>query len=122
MCRKSRFRAWAAEADPRRLAELRPVRALWKPGREPHGSALTIEFMAVHRPQACGAFGAPLGEASSPAALTVLISGMSRILVMDEALGQADGDQEVRDRIGTPRPRAGSVPASRAEIIENRRA
>jgi hypothetical protein len=39
---------------------------------------------------------------------------MSRILVMDEALGPADGDQEVRDRISTPHPRAGSVPASRA--------
>jgi hypothetical protein len=82
---------------------------------------LTIEFIAVHRPQACGAFGTPLGEDSSPAALTVLISGMSRILVMDEAPGPADGDQEVRDRISTPHPCAGSVLASRAGIMENRR-
>jgi hypothetical protein len=46
---------------------------------------------------------------------------MSRILVMDEALGPADGDQEVRDRISTPHPRAGSVLASRAGTMENHR-
>jgi hypothetical protein len=43
---------------------------------------------------------------------------MSRILVMDEALGPADGDQEVRDRISIPHPRAGSVLASRAGTME----
>jgi hypothetical protein len=82
---------------------------------------LTIEFITVHRPQACGACGSPLGETSSPATLTVLFSGMSRILVMDEALGPAYGDQEVRDRISTPHPRAGSVLTSRVGTMENRR-
>ncbi|MFJ8540063.1 hypothetical protein [Streptomyces sp. NPDC093591] len=60
---------------------------LWELSSEPHGSALAIEFIAARRPQAVGVRGSPLGEASSPATLTVLISGMSRILVMDEAFG-----------------------------------
>jgi hypothetical protein len=91
------FSGVGAEADP----------GVWKSsGRcvpwgelssEPHGSVLTIEFIAARRPQTCGARGSPLGEASSPAALTVLISDMSRIPVMDETPGPAHGHQEVRD-------------------------
>ncbi|MEU9348004.1 TetR/AcrR family transcriptional regulator [Streptomyces sp. NPDC048278] len=114
-----------AEANLRRLQDVRqaahPLRAMWELSSEPHNSALTVEFIALanHRPAVrtelslyftrfrrlqedilatALADRSPVGT-PSPAALTILISGMSRILTMDDALGLADGHQEVRELI-----------------------
>ncbi|MEU6201229.1 TetR/AcrR family transcriptional regulator [Streptomyces sp. NPDC047061] len=113
-----------AEANLRRLEDLRqsahPLRALWELSSEPHSAALTVEFIALahHRPAVRAELSAYFvrfrrlqgdileatlvhrpSTAPSPAALAVLISGLSRVLVMDDALGLTSGHAEVRELI-----------------------
>ncbi len=115
-----------AETNLRRLDDLRraaePLRALWELSSDPRGAALTVEFIALanHRPAVRAELSAYLNRfrrlqeeiletalagrfaavgIPSPAALTVLISGLSRVLVMDAALGLTGGHAEVRELI-----------------------
>ncbi|MET7782252.1 TetR/AcrR family transcriptional regulator [Streptomyces mirabilis] len=111
-----------AEANLRRLEHAaagdHPLRALWKVVSEPHDAALTMEFIALanHREavrselvaysrrfrhmqkealtSALRARGVDTGRLS-PAALTVLLGGLPRIMAMDGVLGITDGHDEV---------------------------
>ncbi|MFG2961230.1 TetR/AcrR family transcriptional regulator [Streptomyces sp. NPDC048291] len=111
-----------AEANLRRLEQAaaadNPLRALWEVASEPHDVALTMEFIALanHREavrtelvaysrrfrrienvalaSAVRTRGADAGRLS-PAALSVLLGGLSRILAIDGVLGITDGHDEV---------------------------
>src|SRR4051812_40816739 len=94
-----------------------PLRALWEVSSEPHGSAMTIEFIALanHREAIRtelatytrrfrriqqdvieGALTARrTDDGPGPAALTVLVAALSRILAMDSMLGITDGHDQV---------------------------
>jgi hypothetical protein len=101
----------------RALASAQPLRALWEYSTDPAGTALTMEFIALasHRKTIrteiahyAERFRAAQIEALSslteryglhpdvcpPAALTVLITSISRVLVMEQALGMSSGHAE----------------------------
>ncbi|NUU24994.1 MAG: TetR/AcrR family transcriptional regulator [Streptomycetaceae bacterium] len=112
-----------AEANLRRMRRAldaeRPLRAVWEVSSEPVNTALILEFLALanHRDsvrtelaaysarframqaqaveQALKDTGVDRGE-FPPAAMTVLISGLSRILVMDDVIGLTEGHAEMR--------------------------
>ncbi|WP_436789102.1 TetR/AcrR family transcriptional regulator [Yinghuangia sp. YIM S10712] len=120
----------------RALAADNPLRGLWEVVSAPHDSALTVEFMALanHREvireelatysrrfrrvqqdalaDILRAYGIDTGGLS-PAALTVLIGGLPRILAMDDTLGLTDGHEEVLALIETYLARFDRAPAAR---------
>jgi len=110
-----------AEEGLRHQAELlasdRPLQALWEFSIEPHGTALTMEFtsLANHRK----AIRAEIGryaekfrevqievlagvldragippEVCTPAALSVFVTSLGRVVVMERALGMSSGHDE----------------------------
>jgi AcrR family transcriptional regulator len=95
-----------------------PLRALWEVSSEPRGSAMTIEFIALanHREAIRTELAAYTrrfrriqqdviertltargtgNDGPAPAALTVLVAALSRILAMDSMLGITDGHDQV---------------------------
>jgi AcrR family transcriptional regulator len=105
------------ERQTRALASAQPLRALWAFSSEPAGSALQMEFMALanhrkaiadeiavyidkfrqHQAEALAGvlegYGIDLGELPAES-LLILMSSVSRILVMEAALGVETGHAE----------------------------
>ncbi|MFD0687892.1 TetR/AcrR family transcriptional regulator [Actinomadura fibrosa] len=99
------------------LASDRPLRALWEFSVDPQGTALTMEFMSLanHRKEIRAEIaryaerfrqeqaealaglldraGVPAGDCS-PAALSVLVTSVTRVVVMEKALGMSTGHEE----------------------------
>jgi AcrR family transcriptional regulator len=108
------------ERQTRALASEHPLRALWEYSIDPRGTALTMEFIALanhrkvireeigryaeqFRAQQIEAIAAVLGQRGgpdlgsdglSPAVVSVLMTSLSRVLVMEEALGMSGGHAE----------------------------
>jgi AcrR family transcriptional regulator len=108
------------ERQTRALASENPLRALWEYSIDPRGTALTMEFMALanhrkviraeigryaeqFRAQQIATFAALLSQEPgtglntdglSPAVVSVLLTSLSRVLVMEEALGMSAGHAE----------------------------
>ncbi len=105
------------QRQARALASAQPLRALWEYSTDPAGTALTMEFIALasHRKTIrteiahyAERFRAAQIEALSslteryglhpdtcpPAALTVLMTSISRVIVMEQALGMSTGHAE----------------------------
>lgn len=95
------------------LASPQPLRALWDLNRDPTGTALTMEFMALanhrkairdeiaayaerFRAQQIEALNALAGGTGPlpPAAVSMLMVGISRVLVMEQGLGLTTGHAE----------------------------
>ncbi len=126
------------ERQRRLLAAPQPLHALWSMSTEP-GTALLMEFMALanhrkviraelaayaekYRKDQLEVLGTHLREvgldtkAIPPESLAVLIAGVSRVIVMEEALGIKTGLRETRNLVeglldryegpAEPRPRA----------------
>lgn len=110
------------ERQARALADPQPLRALWAFNSEPAGTALMMEFMALanHRRSIRDEFAAyaerfRLQEAEAlarvldghgidaedfpPATVLILMTSISRVLVMEEALGMTTGHAEMRDLV-----------------------
>ena len=103
------------ERQAEALASPQPLRALWDLNRDDVGTRLGVEFTALanHRPairdeiaayaerfraqqvEALAGVEAPL----SPEVTTVLMASISRVLVMEDALGVTTGHAEVRDLV-----------------------
>lgn len=117
------------------LASRQPLRALWEYSTDPAGTALTMEFIALanHRKtirteiaryaerfraeqiSALSSLTERYGidpEVCPPAALTVLMTSISRVIVMEQALGMSSGhaqtlafvEQQLRQLEGHPLP------------------
>ncbi len=105
------------ERQSRALASPQPLRALWEFSSDPAGTTLTMEFSALanHRKairselatyaerfrrretEAIADVLAHAGaEALPPEAVAVLMTSVSRILVLEEALGMTTGHAEMR--------------------------
>ncbi len=105
------------ERQARALSSTQPLQALWAFSTEPAGTAITMEFMALanhrkvirdeianygerFRRQQADALSRILErygidtDAFPPAALLVLITSISRVLVMEDALGMTIGHGE----------------------------
>jgi AcrR family transcriptional regulator len=138
------FRRRAEEGLQRQanaLASAQPLRALWEYSTDPAGTALTMEFtgLANHRKtirseiahyaerfraaqiEALSSLAEQYGirpDACPPGALAVLMTSMSRVIVMEQALGMSSGhaetlalvEQHLRRLEGDPSP-AGVPPA-----------
>jgi AcrR family transcriptional regulator len=133
------------------VASKRPLRALWALSTDPSCTALAMEFMALanHRKvirteivrsadcfrkmQADALANLPRGNALNlcpPLGLTVLMAGISRVLVMEEALGIDAGHAEARDFVEgwlrrlepsrKPRPRSKPQRPAAARIAHSR--
>jgi AcrR family transcriptional regulator len=108
-----------AERQQRALASDHPLRELWAVATDPTGGILNIEFSALanhrkairtelgalaeqFRSRQTEAFATILSrygvsrDELSPEALAVIITGLSQILVLEEALGISAGHQELR--------------------------
>jgi TetR/AcrR family transcriptional regulator len=106
----------------RALASPKPLRALWELGADPAGATLTMEFSALanHRKAIrteLAAFGEQFRrlqgralssvlesygidpEAFPPEAVLVLMTALSQILVMEEALGMVTGHAQMRELV-----------------------
>lgn len=106
-----------AERQARALASDHPVRALWEFNVDPRGTALTMEFIALanhrkviraeiaryaerFRMQQIEALANVLGrdrvaaQSLPPVVLSVLLTSLSRVLVMEQALGMSAGHAE----------------------------
>ena len=103
-----------AERQARALASDHPIRALWEYSIDPRGTALTMEFVALanHRKEiraeiaryaeqfrtqqiealttVLGGDGVDLGSLP-PVVLSVLLTSLSRVLVMERVLGTSVG-------------------------------
>jgi AcrR family transcriptional regulator len=102
------------ERQARALASDHPVRAFWEYSFDPRGTALTMEFAALanhrkviraeiaryaeqFRKQQIEALSAVLGRGGvdlgplPPVVLSVLLTSLSRVLVMERALGMSAG-------------------------------
>ena len=116
------FRRRAAEGVERQtlaLASQNPLRALWEYSVDPRGTALTMEFMALanhhtairaeigryaeqFRAQQIEAIAAVMASTDTgldptvlpPAAVAVLMTSLSRVLVMEQSLGMSGGHAE----------------------------
>ncbi len=114
------FRRRAAEGAQRferALASDNPLRALWDYGRDSRGTALTMEFIALSnhrkairaeisryaeelRTQQTQALTDAIARAGPdmaglpPAVLSVLLTSVSRVLVMEEMIGMSGGHDE----------------------------
>jgi TetR/AcrR family transcriptional regulator len=135
-----------AEEGLRHQAELlasdRPLQALWEFSTEPHGTALTMEFtsLANHRKEIREEVGryaekfreVQIGvlagvleragippEVCTPGALSVFITSLARVVVMERALGMSSGHDEalaiVEKQIHDLEARAASATPSRSE-------
>jgi TetR/AcrR family transcriptional regulator len=111
------------ERQTRALASEHPLRALWEYSIDPRGTALTMEFIALanhrkviraeigryaeqFRAQQIEAFTTLLSpesgvglnpEGLSPAVVSVLMTSLSRVLVMEQALGMSGGHAETAE-------------------------
>lgn len=107
------------ERQARALESPQPLRALWELGNDPTGTMLTMELSALanhrkavraelaayaerFREQQAEAltsvlegYGVDAGELP-PAAVLVLLTGISRLLALEEALGMSGGHAETR--------------------------
>jgi len=106
-----------AERQVAVLASESPLRALWEYSLDPRGTALTVEFIALanhrkeiraeiaryaerHRADQIAALATVLAregidaEAMPAAALSVLFTSLSQVLVMEDALGVSTGHAE----------------------------
>ena len=104
------------------LGSAQPLRALWEFSNERGGTALTMEFAALarHRPAISSAIGAYAEEFRTqqlasladalrdhgidpddlpPVAVLVLMTSLSRMLVMEEGLEMSIGHAETRDLV-----------------------
>lgn len=112
------------ERQARALESATPLRALWAVATEPAGTTFTTELFALanHRKAiraelaahaeefrrlqrealvtVLATYGVDLGEVP-PAALPVLVTGMSQILVLEEAMGMTTGHAELRELVET---------------------
>jgi AcrR family transcriptional regulator len=116
------FRRRAAEGVERQtlaLASENPIRALWDYSVDPRGTAFTMEFMALanhreairaeiaryaeqFRAQQIEAIGAVMATGATgldptvlpPAVVSVLMTSLSRVLVMEASLGMSTGHAE----------------------------
>jgi AcrR family transcriptional regulator len=106
------------ERQTRALESSQPLRALWEFSNEPAGTALTMEFMALanHRKAIRAEIalyaerfrqmqvealsklleGGIDPEVCPPVAVAVFMTSLSRVLVMEEALGMSTGHAEAR--------------------------
>jgi AcrR family transcriptional regulator len=110
------------ERQAQAVASDQPLRALWAFGDDPKGTALTMEFAALanhhksvraeiaryaesFRSQQTDALARVMEEHGvdtgmfPPIAIMVLITSVSQILVMEEALGMSAGHAETRELV-----------------------